>query len=227
MRCQFCGWDNPEGKTNCEKCNKPLVAEERSNQEHQPATGHDRPTNRMPQEGRAALKATVREGTAGRNNLGTDDNACPECGYPLENGQCSQCGYSGQKLKPKDEESKVFHRESAIAGGKQTVRPKRKGEKNGRFILTPISEDDGLPEADLLEFEGNAVVLSRDNTDPKNTTITSQEQAVIRCDDGKWAIEDHSEYKTTFVQASRPIELRNGDLILLGNQLYRFDDIKY
>lgn len=24
MRCQFCGWDNPEGRTKCEKCNKPL-----------------------------------------------------------------------------------------------------------------------------------------------------------------------------------------------------------
>lgn len=227
MRCQFCGWDNPEGKTNCEKCNKPLVSEERSSQVYRPVAGHDRPTNRIPQEGRAALKATVREGTVGRNNLATDTNECPECGYPLENGKCGQCGYSVQEQKTKGEESKVVHQESAIAGGKQTVRPKRKGEKDGRFILTPISEDDGRPEGELLEFDGNLVVLNRDNTDPKNSTITSQEQAVIKCVDGKWQIEDHSEYKTTFVQASRPIELQSGDLILLGNQLYRFDDIKY
>lgn len=227
MRCQFCGWDNPEGKTNCEKCNKPLVAEERSNQVRQPASGHDRPTNRMPQEGRTALKATVREGTAGRNNLASDNNACPECGYPLENGKCGQCGYSAHEQKTKGEEPKVVHHESTIACGKQTVRPKRKGEKDGRFILTPISEDDGRPEGELLEFDGNLVVLNRDNTDPKNSTITSQEQAVIKCEEGKWQIEDHSEYKTTFVQASRPVELQSGDLILLGNQLYRFDDIKY
>ena len=25
MRCQFCGWDNPQGKETCEKCNKPLT----------------------------------------------------------------------------------------------------------------------------------------------------------------------------------------------------------
>ena len=29
----------------------------------------------------------------------------------------------------------------------------------------------------------------------------------------------------TFIQAARKIELENGDLILLGNQLYRFDSI--
>ena len=126
MRCQFCGWDNPEGKTNCEKCNKPLVAEERSNQVRKPSAGHDRPTNRMPQEGRAALKATVREGSSGRNNLVSNANVCPECGYPLENGQCGQCGYTVQEPKPKVDEPKVVHHESAIAGGKQTVRPKRK-----------------------------------------------------------------------------------------------------
>ena len=28
MRCQFCGWDNPQGKENCEKCNKPLMINE-------------------------------------------------------------------------------------------------------------------------------------------------------------------------------------------------------
>ena len=226
MRCQFCGWDNPEGKEKCEKCNKPLVAAEPAGHLHQPANGHDRQTNRMPPEGRAALKATVREGSAGRSDLSADANACPKCGYPLENGECGQCGYSEQKPKPKAEEPKVIKQESALANGKHTVRVKRKGEKDGRFILTPISEDDGNPEGKLLEFEGNSIVLNRDNTDPKNSTITSQEQAVIKNENGKWQIEDHSEYKTTFVQAKRPIELQSGDLILLGNQLYRFDDIK-
>lgn len=41
--------------------------------------------------------------------------------------------------------------------------------------------------------------------------------------DGKWSIEDKSEYQTTFVQASSQIELKSGSLILLGNQLYRFE----
>ena len=45
----------------------------------------------------------------------------------------------------------------------------------------------------------------------------------FECEDGKWNIEDKSEYQTTFVQASSQIELKSGSLILLGNQLYRFE----
>ena len=103
------------------------------------------------------------------------------------------------------------------------MRPIRKGEKEGRFVLTPISEETGLPEGDPMVFEGNEVNLNRDNTAPKNHTITSQTQAVVRCENGKWFIIDKSEYKTTFVQAREYIDLENGGLILLGNQLFKFD----
>ena len=89
--------------------------------------------------------------------------------------------------------------------------------------MVPISEETGMPEGDELSYEGNTIILNRDNTDPKNSTITSQEQASLTFENGKWSIEDKSEYKTTFVQAVRKIELQQGDLILLGNQLYRFE----
>ena len=36
-------------------------------------------------------------------------------------------------------------------------------------------------------------------------------------------ISDQSALHSTFVQASRPIELQNGDLILLGDQVFRFE----
>lgn len=103
------------------------------------------------------------------------------------------------------------------------MRPQRKGEKEQRFTLTPISEETGQPEGGPIAYEGNEIMLNRDNTDPKNPTITSREQAMVSFKDGKWNIEDKSEYQTTFVQASSQIELKSGSLILLGNQLYRFD----
>ena len=109
------------------------------------------------------------------------------------------------------------------ADGKKTVRPHRKGEKEKNFGLTPISEDTGEPEGEMIQFDNQVVTLNRDNTDPKNTTITSQQQATVTFEDGKWNIVDQSEYHTTFVQAGRKTELRHGDLILLGNQLYRFE----
>jgi hypothetical protein len=143
-----------------------------------------------------------------------DADVCPKCGYKLENGVCSYCGYSVGKPQPAAKPESI--------DPKKTMRPIRKAEKEGSFSLIPISEEDGNPEGEALLYEGNEVILNRENTDAKNTTITSVAQANVTLENGKWTIEDKSEYKTTFVQAARKIEIQDGDLILLGNQLYRF-----
>lgn len=220
MRCQFCGWENPQGKTNCEKCNKPLMdAAFVSGHEAVPPASerHSRPTDRQA----ASLfnpKATVRESTSECKTENQNQDVCPECGYPLENGTCASCGFSAVQAADKPASNAGM-----AVDMRKTIRPQRKGDKERQFTLTPISEETGLPEGKPLVFEGDEVCLNRENTDPKNLTITSAHQALIRCEQGKWNMEDKSELKTTFVQASRPIELQKGDLILLGNQLYRFD----
>jgi predicted component of type VI protein secretion system len=68
------------------------------------------------------------------------------------------------------------------------------------------------------------VILTRENTIPDNKTITSKEQAELSFKDGRWTIVDKSEQHTTFVLATREIELQNGDIVMLGNQLFRFND---
>lgn len=223
MRCQFCGWDNPQGKENCEKCNKPLMInepEQQSNANQSVANNHERPTNRQVNES-FNPKKTLRESDLNASKTVREASAvnkCPECGFDMEDGACANCGYSVDvKEGPKTGES------AKVSDVRKTVRPQRKGEKEGIFTLTPISEETGLPEGETLSFEGNEISLNRNNTDPKNSTITSLEQAKICFKDGKWGIVDSSEYQTTFVQASQNIELKSGNLILLGNQLYRFD----
>ncbi len=216
MRCQFCGWDNPPGKESCEKCNKPLSngsSEEMSADVSQ--SNHDRSTDRY-SASVFSPKATVREAQDLRKSDSAEPMECPKCGYPLENGECPACGYNASDSS-RDSLSNV------VNDARKTIRPIRKSEKLGEFKLVPISEETGLSDGDELSFEGNEVVLNRDNTDPQNTTITSQEQAYLSFENGKWSIEDRSELKTTFVQASRKIELQNDDLILIGNQLYRFE----
>lgn len=214
MRCQFCGWDNPEGKTNCEKCNKPLLDGGNSEPVSAASQGaHSKVTTRQ---GASSFnpKATVRESAAFQSQP-VQSASCPECGFPLENGSCANCGFTDKKVEPE----KVKQEDNP----RMTIRPKRKEPKEGSFTLTPISEENGMPEGDAIQFEGNEVSLNRNNTDPKNKTITSAEQAVVSYEDGKWNIKDKSELKTTFVQAEQAIELKSGSLILLGNQLYRFD----
>ena len=205
MRCEFCGWDNPQGKLTCEKCNKPLrsgVLDRSEVRSESVSFNNSRPTDRQVED-TVNLKATVREDSQQVEGI------CPECGYKLENGECPSCGF------PKDL--------------RKTRRPLRKKsedieEKSNRsFKLIPISEETGKPEGEELLFEEENVILNRDNTDSNNPTITSDQQANIVFEDGVWGIEDKSNLRTTFVQASSRIELHDGDLILLGNQLYRFE----
>lgn len=219
MRCQFCGWDNPQGKESCEKCDKPLVAERASAEVHPEVLTpdyHNRPTDRKAE---AAFnpKATVRESALGTKESAPKQGLCPDCGYQLEDGKCSACGYCA--TSEVEAPSPIIPEDV-----RKTIRPIRKSEKSSSFRLTPISEETGEPEGEALTFEGSEVILNRDNTDAANPTITSQEQAYVAFTNGKWVIVDKSEYKTTFVQAARATELQSGDLILLGNQLYRFEE---
>ena len=222
MRCQFCGWDNPEGKERCEKCNKPLNdGESESSSKGQSA--HERLTERQ-KSSSFNPKETLRESALTGNNAAVNkaQEACPECGFTLQDGECANCGYTAKK-EEKSQKAQHVHQQEQV-DIRKTVRPQRKGEKEQKFSLTPISEDTGMPEGEPIAFEGNAIDLTRNNTDPKNSTITSHTQATIAYHEGKWSIEDKSEYKTTFVQAENKIEIQAGTLILLGNQLYRFDN---
>lgn len=222
MRCQFCGWDNPEGKDLCEKCNKPLenIAEGSSADNY---AAHERLTERQNSttfNPKATVRESVMSGSAAFVNPSLQ--VCPDCGFTLEDGECANCGYTSKKEEAAQSSLNVHHQEKVDV--RKTVRPQRKGEKEQKFSLTPISEDTGMPEGEAIAFEGNTIDLTRNNTDPKNSTITSHTQATIAYHEGKWSIEDKSEYKTTFVQASDKVEIQSGSLILLGNQLYRFDN---
>lgn len=90
--------------------------------------------------------------------------------------------------------------------------------------MSPVKRNGERRQPEDIELEGESVVLNRDNTDPGNLSITSRSQAVITRKDDKWVIEDRSEQKTTFVQASSPHELHEGDIILLGNRLFIFHE---
>ena len=94
------------------------------------------------------------------------------------------------------------------------------------FVLQPVQRMNERKPVEAVELEGSEVILSRENTEPDNPSITSQEQAVVTHSEGKWFIEDRSEQKTTFVQATKKIELHDGDIILLGNRLFEFKEQK-
>jgi len=93
------------------------------------------------------------------------------------------------------------------------------------FKLIPLRQGMDPEDAPVPQrYEGERVSLNRDNLDKGNPTITSQTQAVIFHRNGQWMIEDHSGQRSTFVRIDGAMQLKDGDVILMGNRLYRFEN---
>ena len=181
------------------------------------------------------------------------ENSCPKCGYPMRAGvlKCPNCNYSPttsnsqqpisapngggyqrhptRMAQPADEPEPVFKqtRKVVTEGGvyRGTINPYMMNyQAEPSFILKPIQRMNERKPVENTEFEGSEVSLKRDNTEPGNPTISSKGQATVTHKDGHWYIEDKSEQKTTFVQASHLTELHDGDIILLGNRLFEFKE---
>ena len=97
-------------------------------------------------------------------------------------------------------------------------------ETEPTFTLKPLKRLNERHDFEEQEYEGKEIVLTRENTEQNNSSITSRQQALVTRVDGRWYIEDRSEQKTTFVQASHKTELHDGDIILLGNRLFEFHE---
>ena len=169
-----------------------------------------------------------------------DFNSCPNCGTPMapataptkpqakpinmaefdipDHVKCDNCGAEVStefSFCPK-------------CGGKihmPTVRAIRHKPKppQKHSSLTMIPEDDeNIPEK-KNEYEGSNVILTRENTEPDNRTITSKEQAELSFEDGKWFITNKSELCSTYIEANRKFEILPGDIIVLGDRRFRFE----
>jgi hypothetical protein len=198
MRCKYCGWDNPAGSANCCKCNQVLSADYSSDS---PKTSGPEFNPRM----------TVSENAVFSNT----GQKCKHCGYPVMPGipVCPSCRMPQTIDRAEREPATAY-----TGFGRQTVRP----NKRHHCSLRLIPEDNEKIAPVELSFSGEEIVLNRSNTEPGNPTITSKEQAVLICEGKSWYIQDRSQLKTTYVQASDKIKLDAGDIIILGDRRFQF-----
>lgn len=169
---------------------------------------------------------------------------CPNCNYSVNGSSQSQVKQMHHQesettyqrhptrmvnAEPSPEDAPAPTRKLNSGGGhfRGTINPYMMDYRpEPAFVLQPILRMNERKPVETVELEGSEVVLSRENTEPGNPSITSQEQAVITRSDGRWFIENRSEQNTTFVQAAKKIELQDGDIILLGNRLFEFKEQK-
>ena len=250
MRCRNCGWPNKPSETKCVKCGSPLSSNDddiypiNDSSVSQPSKSLNKTV--LEEE----IFGGVKNSSSQKPNLSQtrieEDKAleqCPKCGYPLRSGvdKCPNCKFQIGAPQPsnpvvsnnsRDEDvqrGNVVRHPTRMESGQQvnnfrgTINPYMINlEIEPTFVLKPIKRVQERQVFNDQEYEGKQVVLNRNNTEPKNASITSRQQAVVTNVDGHWYIEDKSEQKTTFVQASQPIELHDGDIILLGNRLFEF-----
>ncbi len=161
---------------------------------------------------------------------------CPKCGYPVVAGSraCPNCGAEIAEVSTPTQASTPPPSPSPIpapTSGRSTIRLsvadlpslEPQPEPKRHCYLTPIGTDDQVLSDQKITYEGDEVILNRNNTDPANRSITSHEQAALKFADGQWSIENRSDFKTTFLQVERPLGLQPRDIIVLGNRRFLFE----
>lgn len=197
MICSNCGWDNTPSNVFCEKCGTKLAV----------IPAPQPPVNQA---------------------------FCANCGYPLSNPGpvCPSCGTPIPGREPVGGARElVGGMKDPVSGTLSSVKDQAPQEPvkteipvlgGPSFSLEPVNMAGEDNPAGRISYVGEKIVLNRANTEPGNPSITSKAQAEIVNKDGKWIISDGSSLKTTFIYISEPRELKDGDVILLGNRLFKF-----
>lgn len=252
MRCKNCGWPNEDNVTRCIKCNSPLGGSlmDNNNGNHtvNQGGGHISGTDN-PDNLKATLRDCA--GGNG-NSISSDNNNnqagsfCSRCGYPVGTGMdvCPSCGTPVAGANNVNRDANQGGGQSPFgnpfgnhAGGNHGGQQQQGGQRFAGGTINPWSHPQGndgfcqlkrIPwqnenvNYDPISYSGTEIVLNRANTDPNNSSITSQQQAVIIRDGEDWYLEDRSALKTTLIRAGRPIKLEDGDIIVMGNRMFEF-----
>lgn len=143
---------------------------------------------------------------------------CPKCNHENRRDAfyCSHCGFELQTKEPASQPRSGY--------GRKTITPWEMQAPVCSCRLSMIPNTNEETPASPLVFSGEEIILNRDNTDEGNMTITSKEQAILTYENKKWYLQDRSEQKTTFVYTTEKIELKPGDIIVLGNRRFEFDE---
>lgn len=179
------------------------------------------------------------------------EGVCPDCGTEVAPNQkfCHDCGARLKEPAVAMAPQPVPHLGNEESGGITIEKPgdaastdagmsdhcpHPSGEAEDTISAGPLCVE--VPEcklqmlapdgSELLDHTvvcaGDEVDLYRSNTDPANNTIARDLQARLSFADGKWSIEDCSSLRTTYVRPGRKLELRDGDVIVMGNREFIF-----
>jgi hypothetical protein len=72
-------------------------------------------------------------------------------------------------------------------------------------------------------FTGPSVLLHRANLAPNNPSLDATAHAQLEWRNGQWHLSNRSPNGATFVVVKGEVTLAPGDLLVLGNQVFKFE----
>ena len=252
MRCDNCGWSNPDGLTKCQKCNQDLVPPVPVS----PASVQTAASN-------AINQTIIDPSRSGAVLQPSSTVSCSRCGYPLSSAAsfCPNCGTEvKQTSTPHSQTVRVLPEEfldstptpdPVEVNLKATVReiPVELME-NTRFSqtvrvlpeemlvdeepaepvkpvepsfkLVPMDNFDGATPK-ALEYSGASSCINGSSLVSEGAYMPEGVEMEFTCVDGQWSVLDKSGAKNIFVSTSRPVQLQSGDVVVVGNRRFIFE----
>lgn len=184
MRCRNCGWNNPDGATECEKCHSKLTGFKSPNRPQAARPGDSRSLGQTPTVmGRPGMpglqppkpatpftpggKGSAIGGSGSSSaNLKHRPGICPDCGYPVSEKaeSCPNCGYDFSKFaKANDKKGTPGEAKPAFNGTILTKNPFANFDTlDGRFSLQPVDENGNPYDEPMIFNEGDTLVFGNE-----------------------------------------------------------------
>jgi len=221
MRCDNCGWNNPDGLEKCQKCNQTLMRPQPKAEEKAFS-----PVTPSPFKATVVDAGKFADGHKGEKQIVN----CVRCGYPLlpDTSYCPNCGSKTSAVKddvPAVPELKKTMLDAKAFDAKRTVMDSgaaaaRPEPVEKHFSLVPADCLDG--KSGTLVFTGENVRIKRNDIDG-GTPVSENLQALFEYADGGWHVTDKSGLRNTYVCASHRIKLEPGDIVVIGNRRFIFE----
>ena len=226
MRCDNCGWSNPEGLAKCQKCNQNLNESQDSHDSvacmhcgyllssanvccpncgtKATQTSHGSPNAK-----------TVRVLSGDGQKLGAMKATVREIRFePLDKNPATKNLDNMKTVKMLTEE---------FLKNERPVTPSVKaGPAQLGFKLVPLDNFDGQAFQSLI-FSGDSVSVGRNDIPECDTFVMDDVQVECEYVNGQWAVSEKNGKKVVFVAASHKILLKSGDVIVIGNRRYIFE----
>jgi len=168
-------------------------------------------------------------------NNSSDSRTCDSCGYILMSStqSCPRCSKEFEKVDLPDEkpatskESPFSEPVKPATPHNATINPwmkKAKEAKIAKFTLTNISWE-AHEQHHIVEFTGPNIELNKESLKSDSDAISGTNQAKVELVDGEWQVTDTSSHQTTFIQVAKPYKLQDGDVLLIGDELFKFNKV--